>query len=652
MKQLVPITSLICLLWAASAAAPAGAEQWLTRDPLSAEAFVDFDGERRKNSETSTNFDLQEGVRVRQSGFALDPLIAKFSADGRIVFQQGRLSGFGQDENRKGFFADYDVNLSVLHGTPHPFSATARVARDSGTLDTNLGGRNDYINKTREVTIFSKNRYFPSFIRYTERDQDTTFRSAFSNSSGDRKDSLKRLAFSGRSSKLNVTVEHDWFDDQSTKTDRDYRETRAQANHNVKWGRGSRASSRLLYWDRRGDRSRQRLDVDELVNIQHSSKLQSYLRYRFTHLTQDTTSVSHNGSVEFAHRVFSNLTSRVRAYGTWLNSDDSDETDYEARFNLEYAKTDVMAGGGDVNISAGVGYGVTDRVSLMGFSEAIGETQTVPTSGIILLNQRFIDAGSIIVTDDTGTIVYEDGADYTISEASGGFTELTIIFGGQISVGQALLIDYRFDTLPSLKYSRVPYEFRVLLDYGWISFSHRMIGESQEPISGRDGGLLLDRKDIATGVELRWDRPNSRATFGVERRVLDTGAFASKSINLRQTYFRQLTETLSFNVSAGEDFIKSSGRDIQLYSADARITWRPTSGLVVRPFATTWIRRDHAPAGDLTGDVNDRFTSAGLEVTWQIRRLKFRARYNHDDRSGTRIDTSEDRLMFHLVRGF
>ena len=625
------------------------AEEWIHLDPQQWEATLEFDGFRRQaNSGETTDIEFQEGIRVRQRGFGLDRRIATFSLDTHFVLEQGRRRSPSGESDRTGKFVDYVADMSVLHGTPSPVSVNGQATRSSGTLDGSLGSRSEFVSETRSAAINWKSPHFPSSLRYTERLLDSTFDSG-TGSTSQRDDALRTIGLSGRSSKLDLALEHAWFTDRVSVTETDYDETRARVAHNFRWGKGSNLNSRIRFTDRTGFRPRQRFHLNESARLRHSSKLESVYRYRFESLSLETDTETHAGSVGVRHLLYKNLTTNLKLTGSTVDADASEEDKFDGRADFAYSRTVIW--GGKLTAALGGGYGQTRRVSKQSSQSVIDEHHQVPASEIVVLSRRFIDTATIVVTDQAGNVRYSEGTDYTVA-ATGDLTELRIVSGQGIGVGQTIIVDYEFQTLPSLTFSRLPYNVRAALDFGWISFFHRISGEKQSLISGQNAGSLRDRQDRTTGLELRWERPDATATFGAEKRSISLGDFSSNTLTFRQSLVHSGLPRATLSANANESFITSGNRDIELFRADISLDWRPTWGLFVKPFASAWFRRDKAVPEDGLDEKEDRFFRMGVNLRWRVRQIRLNMRYNHDIRITDTDKTIEDRLMLTVTRKF
>ncbi len=73
--------------------------------------------------------------------------------------------------------------------------------------------------------------------------------------------------------------------------------------------------------------------------------------------------------------------------------------------------------------------------------QIIDESHVLSDNEIVLLNYPFVNPSSVVVTDETGTIYYQENLDYLLVPR-GDYLEIQRVPGGQIANGQTVLVDY------------------------------------------------------------------------------------------------------------------------------------------------------------------------------------------------------------------
>ncbi|MDH5750544.1 MAG: hypothetical protein OEY85_14640, partial [Rhodospirillales bacterium] len=358
----------------------------------------------------------------------------------------------------------------------------------------------------------------------------------------------------------------------------------------------------------------------------------------------------HYGMAELTHKIYNNLTTRLDFSATHETVDASKEEKYLGNLNLDYQKG--IFWDGRLSASAGLGYGLTNRVSSGELVPITDESHVVAIGGIVLLKQRFISTATIVVTNLDGSIQYTEGADYDVVPVSGDNTELRILGGGLIAVGQTILVDYRYLPAPTMKYSQIPYHFNIDMDFDWISIYQEISGIQYEQFSGDDDTFLNNRFSSKTGIRLRWNEVGFQAAAAADYTHSADGDLTTDSINFNQSLTYNFGYDASLSAGAGQTFIVSDGRLSEVYSANLSGSWNPLRGLYIRPFVSAWMNKSEATSDSASDAIDDAFVTAGFSLRWRVRSVDVSMQYNHDYRNGTTSDAAEDRFRLTLSRKF
>lgn len=631
-----------CLLTAAAGArAQDSVLQQVRFDPLEWEVVLEFDGSREKveSSGTTTDLEFKEGLRLKQGGYVVDPRIANFSVEIFPTLSQERVDGPGYNQDTNGTFVDYAVSLSAFNGARTLFGFNAEASRNTGTLDGSLGSRTEFTTDNRYVGINYKNLAFPTTLSYSENVQDQSFRSGLTSASSARDDTLRTVRLHGRSSKLDAIVEQNWFDDQLL--DNDYQAFRERLAHTFRWGKNSSARTDQEFYNRTGHRPYERHRFSEAVRLQHLTNLYSTIDYDFFNLQQDTDTVTHTGLYSINHQLYTNLNTTAALHYNNTDFDVGTEEEYGADLDFAYRKK--IPWDGRLSLGLGGGYALTDRQATGAPRSAVDESHVVPASLVVLLNQRYIDTGTIVVTNQTSTQTYTEGSDYLVRAVSASRTELLVLGGGQIAAAQTILVSYQFNSAATAEFSTRSLRYNAGLDFGWINIYHRFDADNEVLESGADPTVLHDRRDRVTGVKLRWSGQSLRLGFGAERHEHRAGDFNTDTDTLTQTLVYGISRNALLSVTGSETYFESDGRDVELLQMDANLRWLPYRDLVVEPFIGMWRRDDE-------GGADEEFFTAGVELDYSLRLFDFRLKLSREDRSGNNTDRTEDRLMLKLVR--
>lgn len=622
------------------------AQDWVHFRPASGEVFAGFDGAwDRSGGGSLREFGFEEGFRLRQQGDILNPGIASFDFEIEPSISQRQLHQGGESSGSDSSDFDYSLDLSLLQRTVSPVSLDGQTTRSRGEADGFFGSRSEFDSTTRTGSAQLRNRVFPVTLTYSERELEQTFLPADSAVPEVRRDDLlSSMILKGKSSKLDITLQRDDFDNRIVGRDIDHVTDTARLNHRLEWGDNSQLQTRLEYLDRAGFNANRRWSVDEAARIQHTDNLVSDASYRYQSFEQQSETRTRDIAYSMTHQLYGNLTTTGGFEAGRLDSDVEEQRDYNGSLDIAYRK---KIPGGAFSFGAGGSYGRTDRVSSDNFVGVADESHAVSSTGEFLLDHRFIDIATIVLTDSTGLTIFSEGSAYTVASVANDLTEIRIVFGGPIAVGDTVLASYLYQPLPTLEFATSSRRYNIGLEFGWISLFHRDSRLDQTLLSENGAGLLADRRNIATGLEVKWSGAATKATLGAERRVTRTGEFESESFIFDQSLTRTLSPRALLTLSANESFTESDERKIQLYNADLSMRWRPAHSLMISPSLGAWLMRE-----DGATDSDQWYFKAGLDARWTLRQLEVKLSYDHNARGGDITGRVEDRVQLNLSRKF
>lgn len=175
----------------------------------------------------------------------------------------------------------------------------------------------------------------------------------------------------------------------------------------------------------------------------------------------------------------------------------------------------------------------------------LDEAQVIALGAPAFLDQLAVVTGSIQVTDLTGTTLYSEGLDYTVT-VEGSRTRLDLAVGSSIPSGSTILVDYSYQPAPDLEFRDVTQRFGAGFALGEVADLDLSLDTTrQDRISGTDTGTLQDTDRLRghlrvfplgarSGAEVAAEYEDYRADFGPYERTglttsyrLDDGRNAS-----------------------------------------------------------------------------------------------------------------------------
>jgi hypothetical protein len=627
----------------------AWAEQWFFSDPLLWNLKLSYDG-RWTDTETSpgtysdsSSERTQQQLTLKKRFHLLDPQLSTFALSAKPLYIQKTefddVNGNSTDSDSTAW--DYAATTDLLHGARVPFSLSAATNRASGFSDNDLGGETEFKNEHENITINIKNMWLPSYFFYTKDHIDLETRSTLTAAPWQNNYETRRTGFTGRSTKLSLSLESLDYRDLINPV-REYTTERGWLNHQLPWGKGSYLQSYINVVEQTGFGAYSRDTVSESLHLKHTETFATDLRHDYNKSVQTSTQTRRQTQLDFSYEPFYNLDTQVGYQWKTNRFDLGDETAEGPSFSVGYTKVLPWKGA-----KIGIGFNgsrlETDREAQSQLLNVINESQTTDITGLITLNNQFVNTGTIVVTDSTDTITYVLGTHYNINTIAN-ITEIQIIDTVTIPPGTTLLIDYDYTTPPSIQYIDT---FRG----GYFNFSFRGLrtyynytDSEQELLTNAGSNFLNDHRDETTGVSYNIAYKRLQAGLGYIHRQTVIGDYESESYNWNQSLNFRYSSLINFSESLNSGKTETSAADTSSTGGKLKATFQvPWVRIKVGAHVNFWERDD-----SLGND--DRFLSHGATVDWRYHLINIQAGLTFSDWSGTTRNSEETRFMLNFIR--
>ncbi|MBI2997565.1 MAG: hypothetical protein HYY46_03800, partial [Deltaproteobacteria bacterium] len=411
-------------------------------------------------------------VSLRNFGaFIYDPRLITLSAGGTFGLSQNWLTTDSGNDSRQGRLLGYDLFASILPEKAYSLNLFAN--RNQSLLTGGLPGTIEVLSENRGAALFARQLYIPSTLAFREEIRDHESRS--SGVFVRQRDQRNVLTYEGQrgwtDSEMNLRYE---FVDLSNEPlpRLGYQSHETSLYYSLDFGPelNRRWDSRLRFFTRTGLTELTSLNLDEILRIDHTERLQT--DYRYSLMRIDTTggaTMSHAGGLHLRHRLYENLTTNLGLDATLQSLPGGQRDSYRGRLDFAYAKR--LPWDGRLNIGLGGGMQYDDNQFRVTESFVPQETHTVATPFAlrISLTNPFVVAGSVVVTKiafgplplgcfpppgpPTPLVL---GQDYTL-QTVGDITEIVPIpcagITPGINPGDVIAVDYRFSVSSSLTFT-------------------------------------------------------------------------------------------------------------------------------------------------------------------------------------------------------
>lgn len=514
-----------------------GGRNYFRLDELSAylELESDYDhsrvrGDRRdpfRRGFTQENRDLrvEEKFGLRIDGSLLDPGLISFSGDFSFGLVQQRFhesTRLGSDSDKdNGTLLEYDLRANLfqgkaISGSVYGLRRDDRIARRfQPTLNEERTGFGtswffahdrfpmeltyDYLETDRDGNRDSRDdeHYTESTLHYgAEWIISETHRAKLSYEHAETKQEFQGIALPFETTRDLFTIEHDL----------------------TFGGRRQHSLRTLIHWqEESGDFARDFFEVGPQLTLQHTDNLQTLYKYQFNRERFEGLDIeTHRSDFQLVHQLYSNLTTTVDFFGLHEDvEDDVKTTQYGASVDWQYNRRNPY---GHLYANLALAYDSERARGDDGTRVVLDEAATFRDPVSILLRNRNVIPGSIVVTDSSGRRRLIAGLDFVVTR-TGNATRLVRILTGRIADGDTVLIDYRYRTPTTGEIDTVRVDFSVEQQFKsgvtpYYRFSHR----NQEDEFSTGFARFADRTNHhRLGVKYE----ANRYTLGTEYEVFD-----------------------------------------------------------------------------------------------------------------------------------
>lgn len=637
------------------------AVEWPVFGPVKMEALLNYDyWKRQREDSVSNQYDLAVGLSIEGQGYWLDPeilgiyyylepfyVLSNYSARSTVANVSDQLN----DDDRRGYAINYDLLIDILPGTTLPYHSTINFGQAFTVNNGSFGRHSETDLKYGNLSLEWQNLYFPLTLKYEVRDNYTVSDPGFDRRRFIRDDLDQRLILRGKSSKTFMELEHRSLNDRVVERNNDFDEDRFNLRHQLPWGSDSGLQSRFDYRNRDGFNAFKRTILDELARIKHGENLRSETRYQFRSTIQSQTTTANTGTFRLIHQTYTNLNSIGNLRLEDTRNDDTQLKEHGGGLAFAYNKPDFL--GATVTARLSADYSINDLDSNAGFYEIIDQPYLVPLSGIITLEDRFIAPETIIVTDATSTVVYVEGLDYEVNQIIDNLTQVFILPGSQIIVGETVLISYKAAIIPSSKFSSLNTATGFSIKKNWFSFSYFDTQIRYDTISGNGGQFLADTRTQTALLGITWDMTRTSNQFSAERRFYKNGLFGTTTYTLTQSVNLSLSTRMMLNFRISGSQSTSDLEKTDMYMLNLDFLWRPSPPWTIRPTLGAWKRkRNPTIPGSVSGIIDERVLSASLNVRWAFRKIILDLNLRHNDRVADGADFVDDNVSLNMRRRF
>jgi hypothetical protein len=630
------------------------ADPWLFINPLNIEALLNYSQYQRDDSNGEyKQSEWEGGLSLEQRGYILHPSVVRFHYVIEPRYRSSASELVNNSDRSSSELFGYRLSLGILQDSILPVDGGITASNSNSVINGNLGQRNE--SDLTNYAVYLNWRYapFPASFRFEQRTNVST-NTTLTGGNSFRRDDVERIVqLKAKSSKTSMFLETRDLDDRVSSRSNDFKRTYAYLRHQLEWGRGSGLQSNFDYTKRSQFNDYTQIRWSQVASIRHTGSLISHTNYRFQSTRQATQYDTNTGGFRLVHNLYSNLVTSAGVNYRNSNATNFKEKNNSVSMTSRYQKKGYKGVGISLNVLGRLNN--IDQDSSAGFLDIVDQSYSVPLTGEVVLEHRFIATQTIIVTDATSTIVYSEGIDYEVVGVSGGLTQLRVIPGGQIEAGNVVLVSYKAAIQPSVEYRETVTGAGFGFTIGGFSIAYDDSKSTNDLKSGF-GGFLTDTRTTTAQASYAWEWGRTSNQIRADHRYYRNGNFETTSRNFSESISFSLDGTKRLSLGLNQSF-NESNVDTKNFSGALSLDWRPKPGWVIQPRLSVWKRITEYPPGSSQTENEDLVVSANLVVRWAFRKLSWDLAYYHNERTTSQdsidiYDTTENSFRMSFRRRF
>ncbi|MBU0718624.1 MAG: hypothetical protein KJ749_10285, partial [Planctomycetes bacterium] len=289
--------------------------------------------------------------------------------------------------------------------------------------------------------------------------------------------------------------------------------------HDLDFGAANQHNLRtLIHWqEESGDLARDLFEIGPQLTLKHSDTFQTMYKYQFNRERYSELDVkTHRADFQFIHQAYTNLTTTFDLFGLREDiKDDVDTCQYGASIDWQYNRRNPL---GHLYANLALAYDTEEVDGGDGLRLALDEAGTFRDPVSVVLRNRNVVRGGIVVTDATNRRIYQDGLDYMVVQ-QGNAARLVRLPTGRIADGDTVLVDYQYQVPADGRLDTIRADFSLEQRFtGGFTPYYRFSYRNQEDEVSFGFASRADRTDHhRLGVTYE----QKRYTLGAEYEIFD-----------------------------------------------------------------------------------------------------------------------------------
>jgi hypothetical protein len=558
---------------------------------------------------------------IRNSGFVINPDVLSFRWSGDLILFLEQFITEDLQRNSQGRFLGQSFTATLFQSSPN--SLAFLWNRNANVVSQDFSGRTNYDVNNIQAELNMRGSVFPSRLQVAWRDlKEEWDRAGFQ---ATRNQLRRSLQYDGKriGEASSFEVNYDFIDIQDR-----IRSTWSYSWHtaNMRYRRAF-GEDRSNIWDsklrlliRKGVNDNQNVRLNQSLRLQHLPSLSSRYRHALSFSRSASGTILQNtATASVLHRLYSSLSTNLGVGGTQSIMHNGNIYTFSVSGGINYTKKIPLSG--RLQIGYTRGYSMND-LQIEATEQYVADERHVFIGGFpVRLNERNVIVSTIVVFDEQAKFIFEEGEDkdYTL-RVVGEYVEIHRNPFGRIREDDVVLVNYRFRTLPAMRYSTNSNIFNAGISFGWLSISYHVNRHDQNLLDGDPQNLSslqdLFTKAVQLQVTLRGD--NAGTSLFAERKSYESRSLAFKALDIRYGFFLKplssITLTSNFTFSLLNH--QRENLDIEAYAIRSELHWRPSYSFTLQGYGKYLLRQETIQADESTFEFGIK-----AQRLWRVFRL-------------------------------
>lgn len=393
-------------------------------------------------SETEKYSMISAGLIVRTNSYIFHPNFLTLDLDGEynperikdnylIIPDRAETNNLKKVEGRATFFKEKQITLIALGGYNEAYSNRENLTNIKST-NLNYGGRLDYKNKFLPASVIYNDRKWEQIELDTKRKFDSKQKNLEAKIS-------KSFA---TTDKNDLTFNYnEYFRNYANQYEVKNISNQLKLTNDIAFDKKRKYvfNSYILGIDQIGFDEYKKINSNQRLYLNLPKNIQFNANYNYNVIErQKFTLNQQRTSAKLGHKLYESLYSNIFFEYSQSSHTLFKETNYKEGIDFLYKKKIPT---GLITLSYKFERQHQLKSSNPSDIQVFNEEYTITDGQIVLLKKPYINRNSIIVTDESGTIIYQENFDYILIERES-FIEIQRILGGQIANNSIVYIDY------------------------------------------------------------------------------------------------------------------------------------------------------------------------------------------------------------------